>query len=233
MAQPTPMHGEHRPAVLPRLLLTAAVSSAFSLGTWCLLVRTSTARPSQPAATGELHPAPQSPSVDEAASVRELKEVRASVEALSGEVRALTVRGAPQPRADPARPALEVDGPAKAAPLENVTAPSVPVLQPVALPSPVPDVTPAALPSAEPNAATDRQEARSATFSTLGQLDERMSRGDADGASAALGQAAEVLGGAAGEELREAQRLVENEELATARVHIELALMRAPRADPK
>jgi hypothetical protein len=183
--------------------------------------------------TGEPHSAPPSPSVNEAASARELKELRASVDALSREVSALTLREAP----------VKSDGSAKAAQAQSVTPlPSTPALQPVALPPPVPVPTQPALPSASPtpplvddresttaeaNALAEHREAVTATYSALSRLDERMSRGETDGASAALEQAAQVLGGAAGDELREAKRLIENEELAMARIHIELALMKA------
>jgi tellurite resistance protein len=76
-------------------------------------------------------------------------------------------------------------------------------------------------------AKAEREAAERAAVLTITRVHQQLSSGDLNGVSAILEEAAASLTGTAAEELRAATRSLENEDLATARQHLELALMSA------
>jgi hypothetical protein len=74
-------------------------------------------------------------------------------------------------------------------------------------------------------AQAERVAAERAAVLTITRVQEQLSSGDLEGVSAVLEEAAASLTGIAAQELRAASRSLENEDLATARQHLELALI--------
>jgi hypothetical protein len=221
---------------LTRALTTLALCAACALTTWVLVTHS---RPEAAAAVpappvSELAcPAPAPPAEDVATS-HDLATLRGEVAALSGEVRALSavlLRQATQPPSPSPSPTLpsSAGGPARSVagsdqgatePLASAPAPAA-VASDERLISSLDELARAA------DARAEHQNAVRAAVSSLHHLGEQLTRGDTDGVLRALDQAAEVLDGPAAEELRGARLALENEDLTTARQHIEIAMLRS------
>ena len=163
----------------------------------------------------------------------ELRKLRAQVEgltrALAAAQEAEATAAARVPAPEPLRTAPPSSLPEAPSSVARPSVPEAPVEAPVA-------EQPAEDPAASERLAqleqaaqaqADRAAAERAAVLTITRVHEQLSSGNLDGVSAILEEAAASLTGPAAQELRAATRSLENEDLATARQHLELALISA------
>jgi hypothetical protein len=217
---------------MTRLMLTVAVSSACSLGTWGLLGR---------ASEEALQPQRAAPLAED--SSREVQALRVEVDLLARQVVQLATTLA-QVQAEAVRapqgPPQSLHPSAAPLPVSIAMAPSTPAAPTVADPTALESTPPPAAPQLEARtvselndlaraaeAQAEHRSAVQATVAGLRELEAQLVHGDTDGARAALAQAEQVVDANAAAQLQSARNAIDNENIGAARELIALAMMQA------